>query len=717
MAIGEAPGAEEDQAGTPFVGGSGRIFGRWLYECGSFRREIYVDNVYSHRPPGNELAKAHPNVAAAHEDLVRRIREVNPRVILALGDTALNFFGKSGIHNWRGSCFEWNGIKVVPTLHPAFISRVPNLWRFCVEDVKFALRKAEMWPTDKQVNYIIQPDHDTFDRWCKEIPDESEVSLDLETTMDFGLITQVNLSWRTREALVIDMEEEYIFPLLRLLKRPLKWVGQNIVMFDTLRLHEFGAPLLRVYADTMLAHHLLQSPAPHDLGFINSCYARYPYYKDTMQTARHLYAAKDADVTLQCWQMMKAELVAEGMWPLFLKVMRTAHHVRSMHLRGVPVDRGMLVEAKGELEQDAILQVRTLREASGNKFFNARSFQDCSNLLYKVLKLPPQYNRKGRERKVTTDDDALVKLGRIPAAKGIPQLILACRRPLNDLSKYVRPESVDPRGRWTVDWKIHGTETGRYSAWFHTLPPRIRHVVRQPGKNIAYVDAQQGEFRIATWCANDAVGKEVQERPGGVHNQNAVEIFTRIKGYKVKVEEVTPMMRFYAKFTTFGWIYGREAPSISEQYNIPLKEAQEIIDGLNKTYKRIVIWKAETASEALARGVLYNPYRRRRFFNEGSDSDKEREAYAFIPQSTLHDIVQECHCTVEEKFGHEVEVFADIHDALLLAVDPLFVPDELLKAINKEYLPGLMMPFDYDVHPFWFDKRAEEDAKGKVILQ
>jgi len=715
MLISERPGAEEDQTGTPFAGGAGRILGRWLYEAGHFRREIHVDNVFQHRPPRDDLAGAKPDLTAAYGDLVRRIREVSPRVIIAAGDVALQFFGKTGITNWRGSCFEWNGIKVVPVFNPAFVMQVPNMWRFCVADIKFAMRQAEQWPTDKGVQYIIQPNADTFDRWCKAIPDESEVSLDLETTYDFGLITQVNLSYKPREAVVIDMEEEYLVPLFRLLRRPLRWVGQNILMFDTLRLHELGAPLLKIYADTMLAHHLLQSPAPHDLGFINSCYARYPYYKDTIQTDRHLYAAKDADVTLQCWRLMKHELVAEGMWDLFQWVMRAAHHVRSMHMRGVPVDKSLLGEAAKELKEDADLHLRKLREASGNRFFNPRSWQDCQGLLYEVLKLPKQYNRKGRERKITTDDDALVKLGRLPHSGGIPQLILACRRPLNDLSKYVRPESVDERGRWVVDWKVHGTETGRYSAWFHTLPPRVRHVVRQHGKLIAYVDAQQGEFRIAAWCANDSVAKEVQERPGGVHNQNAIEIFSRIRGYKVS--EVTPMMRFYAKFTTFGWIYGREAESISEQYNIPLQDAKEIVDGLARTYKRIVIWKAETAREALAKGVLYNPYHRRRFFSEGSDGDKEREAYAFIPQSTLHDIVQRAHCTVEEQFGSEVEVFADVHDALVMAVPLEFDHVPLVAAVSREYLPGLLMPFDYDAHPFWFDKRAEEDARGKVILQ
>jgi DNA polymerase I-like protein with 3'-5' exonuclease and polymerase domains len=487
----------------------------------------------------------------------------------------------------------------------------------------------------------------------------------------------------------------------------------------------------------MLAHHLLESPAPHDLGFINSCYTRYPYFKDTMASDRYGYGARDADTPLQIWQQMKHELHAEGMWGeeprldlpvykwgLFQTVMRAAHYVQKMHLRGVPVDREIVKQEAKNLETSSGELVEKIREMAGMRWFNVRSPNDVKELLYEKLGAPKQYNvKKGkdgkRERIVTTDDDALVKLSGIQGRAGeAAKLILACRRPLNDLSKYFRPETITSAGRWHPDWKVHGTETGRYSCWFHTLPPRVRHVVRQPGKLIAYCDAQQGEFRIATWCSNDPVAKEVQERPGGVHNVNAAQIFSRIRGTKVAIEEVTPMMRFYAKFTTFGWIYGREAQSISEQYNIPLASAQEIVDGLNKTYKGIVIWKADTAATALGRGELRNPYGRRRYFPAGSDSDKEREAYATIPQSTLHDIVQRAHILVEESFSEdELEVVADMHDALLMVVDPeRFDKGRLLNLVTREYLPGLLMPFDVEVNEWWVDKRAEEDARGKVIL-
>jgi uracil-DNA glycosylase family 4 len=711
--IGEAPGAEEDQEGVPFVGGAGRILGRWLHESGIFRGECYIDNVFQHRPPGNNLDTAKPLYQAANESLWKRLATVRPRVVVAAGETALNAFGKTGIHNWRGSSFLFRArgaeYWVVPTLHPAFIMRQQTLWRFCVGDIRYAARECQH-RMDPILNYTVNPTPSWLGAWAAEIKDGDEVSLDLETTYDFGAITQVSLSTRPHEAVCFDMEEEYLIPLLRLLKRPLRWVGQNIIMFDSIRLRELGAALIPCSADVMLAHYLLESPAPHDLGFINGQWVHYPYYKDEISRHRHLYACKDADVTLQAWRCARAALAAEGMDNLFRVIMAAAHHMRKVALRGVPVDKELVVREARTLQRDADEVVAKIRAISGLKHFNPRSFVDCKALLYDKLKLPPMYNRKkdpetGRYKQVlTTDDDALVKLMRYHE---VPKLILQYRRPANDVSKYFRPETVKD-GKWYLDWKLHGTETGRYSCWFHTIPPRARHVVRDPGRRIAYADAQQGEFRIAAWCANDPKAKEVLASPLGVHNANACLVF------QCTPQEVTPMRKFYAKFTTYGWLYGRGPDSVQEQYGVPKDRALEIINTLNTTYTKILQWRNEVARHALRHGFLRSPDGGKRFFPDGSDADKEREAFAFIPQRMLHTCTQRAHILVEEHFTEdEVRVIADMHDALLMSVDPSFDGQRLKDLISIEYFEGLTMPFDYEVNDYWMDKREEQDKAGR----
>jgi len=577
-----------------------------------------------------------------------------------------------------------------------------------------------------ELDYRINPGGAWLDAWVKELDPRREVSIDLETAYgeidederdDESIpITQVALSIEPYSAVCFDLEEEYLRPLLRLLRQPHEWTGQNIIMFDAPVIREQLGPEIYATHDTMLYNHLLHSPSRHNLAIINSRYARRPYWKHEINTQRHIYACKDADITLQCRRMMTTALRAEGMEELASVVIRAAHYVRKMKDRGVPVDRELVVEAAKDLESEADKVLERLRTLTGDKWFNPRSSKQCAEFLYDKLMLPRQYNRKGRKAVLTTDDDALVKLSSRHEA---PKLILAYRRPANDLSKYFRTDTIH-NGRWHPNWRVHGTESGRYACWFHTLPPRVRHVVRQQGKRIAYVDAQQGEFRIAAsrYCADDKVAQAVVESEYGVHVANAVRIYSRLRHASVEPSEVTPMMRFYAKFVTFGWLYGREAPSIAEQYNIPLAGAQEIVNELNHEYKAIAIWKADTAAFGLRHGWLRNCFSRKRAFPEGNTGDKEREMYAFKPQSTLHDIIQRAHILVEEAFESDTcEVIGDMHDALLNVVAPDFDKQDLLHLLNREYLPGLYMPFDCDIHDYWFDKRAEEDAKGKVIIK
>src|SRR5262245_3778044 len=393
--IGEAPGEDEDKEGVPFVGGAGRILGRWLYEAGVFRSDCYIDNVFSHRPPLNDLAGSNASHAAAAESLLRRLDTIRPSVVVAAGDTALHCFGRTGISLWRGSAFRFHrsgwSCWVVPTLHPAFIMRQQALWRFCVGDVRFAFHEAHrrVEPTFK---YSINPSPTQLEQALKEIPDGWEVSIDLETTRDFGLITQVVLSWEDHQAVCFDMEEEYLLPLLRVLKRPLRWVGQNAVMFDSVRLAELGAPLIRIVADIMLVHHLLESPAPHDLGFINGQYLHDPYWKDEITSNRHEYACKDADATRRIWRKMEPLVQREGMGPLFDVVMAAAHYMRKVHLRGVPVDPALVREEAKVLHAEADKVLSAIRTATGSRWFNPRSWKDCQEFLYEKLKLPVQYN-------------------------------------------------------------------------------------------------------------------------------------------------------------------------------------------------------------------------------------------------------------------------------------------------------------------------------------
>ncbi|MBX6363337.1 MAG: uracil-DNA glycosylase [Gemmatimonadetes bacterium] len=127
MFIGEAPGAEEDRRGEPFVGAAGRLFNRLLKENGFSRDEVFITNVVACRPPGNRTPRAR-EVRAHSPWLEEQLRLVDPDVLVTLGRIALTYFlPRAKVTEVRGRPqeVERNGrvIPLLPLLHPAAILR------------------------------------------------------------------------------------------------------------------------------------------------------------------------------------------------------------------------------------------------------------------------------------------------------------------------------------------------------------------------------------------------------------------------------------------------------------------------------------------------------------------------------------------------------------------------------------------------------------------
>ena len=130
MFVGEAPGADEDEQGFPFVGRAGQLLTKIIEGIG-FKREDRC------RPPGNR-APTLPEAHTCRPFLLREIAVVKPKVIVVMGNTALHNLldTKDGITKVRGSFQDYFGVKVMPTFHPAYLLRDPNKKREVWEDMK-----------------------------------------------------------------------------------------------------------------------------------------------------------------------------------------------------------------------------------------------------------------------------------------------------------------------------------------------------------------------------------------------------------------------------------------------------------------------------------------------------------------------------------------------------------------------------------------------------
>jgi len=124
MFVGEAPGAEEDRTGRPFVGRAGQLLDGMIRAMGLSRERVYIANVIKGRPPGNATPSAEES-AACGPFLIRQIEIIEPEVIVTLGKPATGYLLETtdALGRLRGRWHEFRGIAVMPTYHPAFLLR------------------------------------------------------------------------------------------------------------------------------------------------------------------------------------------------------------------------------------------------------------------------------------------------------------------------------------------------------------------------------------------------------------------------------------------------------------------------------------------------------------------------------------------------------------------------------------------------------------------
>ena len=141
VVIGEAPGAEEDASGRPFVGRSGQLLDRILLAAGFSREEVYICNILKCRPPGNRNPLDN-EIRSCMPWLLRQLQIIKPKIILMLGKVAANTIldNTLSLGSMRGKLTTWNGYDCFITYHPAALLRNPNWKKGCWVDIQVMMR-------------------------------------------------------------------------------------------------------------------------------------------------------------------------------------------------------------------------------------------------------------------------------------------------------------------------------------------------------------------------------------------------------------------------------------------------------------------------------------------------------------------------------------------------------------------------------------------------
>jgi uracil-DNA glycosylase len=515
MLVGEAPGADEEREGRPFVGQSGKELDRMLGEAGIARSECWVTNVARVRPPNNDIstffAQSKKEITHEHIELQNRwvlpplrdglnalaneIAMVQPKVIVALGNTPLWGLTKvSSITKWRGSMLYSSGVvgeglKVVPTYHPAAVLREWSWRAVAVNDLRRAarFRRGDEYPKPPW-RFIIRPDFDRARSALVGILERltegevSRLSFDLETRG--GHIACAGISYSLTEAICLpfmcvertegywslDEETQLVWLLRKVLTHPnAEVVGQNI-LYDAQYTWRHWHFVPNVAQDCMISQHSLFSDLPKSLAFQASMYANYyVYWKDEGKDwAKNMgedqlwnyncldcvYTDESGRVELAMVEKMGLKEVHNFQQALFWPVLQAM-------TRGVRIDVARRSELAEEVSNEIKRREAFIVAVCGHSL-NPRSPRQMHTFFYQDLKLKPikKKAKKGKEGKPTLEDDALQQIARRePLLKPLINAISDIRT--MGIFRNILTTPLDTDGRMRCAYNIGGSASGK----------------------------------------------------------------------------------------------------------------------------------------------------------------------------------------------------------------------------------------------------------------
>lgn len=498
LIVGEAPGAEEEVRGVPFVGASGNELDRLLAQAGLQRSEAFLTNVCKYRPPENKIEyffldskQLKPNelILEGIRELQEEISRVSPKLILCLGNTALwALTGNRGITKWRGSMLTYRyldskGVQqeslLLPTYHPALILREWSWRPIALHDLTRAAEalKAGHWP-GREKHYLIRPSFtdvmDTLTTLVKRA-DRAEqqedppltIASDLETRR--GFIACSGIAWSKTEAICIpnmcverptgyftlDEDISIWFLERELLTHPhVEVVGQNY-LYDAQYFARRKGYVPRVRHDTRLMQSVAWPGLPQGLDFLSSMYCQHHVFwkdegkewdpKKDPEDNYWAYNCTDSTSTFEVWLALQRALYVLRLYSQYRFQMRLWWSCLRMMLRGVRIDRTLRDTLAQQLMAASQERQNTLTQILGREL-NVQSPKQMMHLFYGELQCKVVKHKK--TKRPTCDEDALKTFAyKEPLLRPIVEPIVEMRSIDSLLSNVVLAKAPDGRMR------------------------------------------------------------------------------------------------------------------------------------------------------------------------------------------------------------------------------------------------------------------------------
>lgn len=699
-----------------------------LNHHGIDRDSVFLTNTVLCRPKDNRTPTA-AEVKACRPRLVAEIQAAAPETVVALGNTAAHSFLRTdvGITTLRTGLAKesdvegFEGLRVVPTVHPAACLRSADMFPALVDDL------GKVYPTTtikwEPPRYRVFEDPGDAVAALNELGNGyRELVVDIETGLekdasfehsDRHSLLCVGLGFEPGRVVVVGEGALQHGEVRRVLGRLLDdkdWIAHN-GKFDLAGLRRLGRG--RLAFDTMLASYALdERQGTHGLKYLAAELLGAPQYD--LEVRRYVgkndsYAVIPRDVLYKynAYDVACTHLLAE----------RYRH---DMDATSVKLN-DFLTEASGalmesELEGIAVDQVR-LDELTETYIDSLDVLEDELKPWVDNPRSPKQVKEALHEMGFKVDstaadilEEVLKKTEPGSSPSEFVNKMLRIRKEGKLYGTYIK--GIRKRvwnGRIYPTFLLHGTTTGRLSCRNPNLQnvPRgstIRSMyVPAPGNVFVQADYATVELRVLATLAQDEYLRGLFVEGRDIHN----EISTQLYG-----PEFTKEQRVRTKAVVYGLSYGREAFSIAQEYDMKVNDAIRLMEGFFQVIPDTVKWKEQLRHKVFHESEdLETPFgRRRRFWLITNENrrDVEKEAYAFYPQSIASDICLSAFIRLRQSHGLSVRL--PVHDSILVecnasdaqAVSYLMeeVMSQTATEVFSDYVP---FPVDVKIGETWGD--------------
>ena len=733
--VGEAPGATENRTGTPFVGKAGRELNKLLKQAGIDRDACYLTNVVKVQPLKNnfgvyyqdkERSDPTPELLQAHDQLLDELQLVHPNIIIALGNEALSALtGMRDITKRRGSIYESDVGKVLATIHPSMLLRtqwsgykpgtgykeekrsaLPVWAPLVVADLKKARLESEFPEIrrPKRDIYVCRTLQEVQAR-LMSLHEYTHFAFDIETRPK-NIVRCIAFAPNNEYAFCIPFEGangvvwsapdyEQIKDMLRSLFRSnLKSVAHN-APFDMWHLEgRMDIPVKNLWMDTMLAWHVYVPGLPKGLATVASVCTSQPYWKDmvdhngvTDYEKLYEYNCIDCLVTIECAKTILTELQETGLEKFYFKgpVHKLVTPLLGMELRGVKVDIAARDRALEKYALELEEQQKLLDIIAG-KEVNVNSAKQMKELFYDQLGMAVQKNRATGN--TTCNHAAIVKLMRKHKEhKELFDTILEIRKIRKLVSTYLSVP-IDKDGRIRTHYKVAGTITGRLAStknWAGT-GTNLQNFPKGPARQMLIPDDERVFVNVDLSQADARV-------VAGISGCNALhDLFTSdAPVYEIIVgqllgksaSDVTQKERQLGKRIVHAAHYGMGWNRLCEMtgWELSAANAKQLLSRYFEEYPEIGAWQRAVKQQLKTTKRLVTPMGRARTFWGPYNGNMFRDALAYVPQSTVADVINTGLIRFEQMHIPTAEMLLQVHDSFTVQCREEYV-DEVKKAMK-----------------------------------